>query len=141
MVIDAHSHMLQGGHPCDDLPGSVDDLDGIDIPGLLQGLDELGVETVVTLAQEMSRIRDRWLGSNDLAADLQARPEGRFLGIAAFEPVTRLDQFNRPRFEQVRELAQSGRVRGLLVTPPCRPSRSTASSGRTAGPSSVCDPG
>ncbi len=101
MVIDAHSHMLQDRHACDELPGSLDDLGDIDVRGLLTGLDELGVEVVVTLAQEMTRIRGQWLGSNELAADLQARFEDRFVGIAAFEPVTRTDQFNGPRFEQV----------------------------------------
>ena len=118
MVIDAHSHMLQGRHPCSDLPRSLDDLNDIDVHELLEGLDRLGVEVVVTLAQEMTRIRDEWLGSNDLAADLQKRLDGRFFGIAGFEPVTRSDQFNGPRFEQVRDLVKSGTVRGLLITPP-----------------------
>jgi predicted TIM-barrel fold metal-dependent hydrolase len=118
MVIDAHSHLLQGRHPCDDLPRSLEDLKDADVRALMEGLDRLGVEAVVTLAQEMSRIRDEWLGSNDLAADLQARFAGRFYGIAGFEPLTRADQFNGPRFEQVRALVASGRVRGLLVTPP-----------------------
>ena len=118
MVIDAHSHTLQGRHPCDDLPASLDDLTDVDVDGLLKGLDELEVETVVTLAQEMARVRDEWLGSNALAADLQDRFDGRFIGIAGFEPVTRRDQFNAVRFEEVRDLVVSGRVRGLLITPP-----------------------
>jgi predicted TIM-barrel fold metal-dependent hydrolase len=118
MVIDAHSHMLQGRHPCDQLPASLDDLGDVQIPELLAGLDELGVEAVVTLSQEMTRVRDEWLGSNDLAADLQTGLEGRFYAIAGFEPVTRSDQFNGPRFEQVRALVRSGSVRGLLITPP-----------------------
>jgi predicted TIM-barrel fold metal-dependent hydrolase len=118
MVIDAHSHLLQGRHPVSDLAQSLDDLDDLNVAGLLAGLDQLGVEAVVTLAQEMARIRDQWLGSNSLAADLQERLEGRFFAIAGFEPVTRWDQFNAPRFEQVRELVRSGRVRGLLITPP-----------------------
>ena len=118
MVIDGHSHMLQGYHPCNDLPKSLGDLNDVDVPELLEGLDQLGVEAVVTLAQEMARIREEWLGSNDLAADLQKRLNGRFFAIAGFEPVTRSDQFNRLRFEQVRDLVSSGSVRGLLITPP-----------------------
>ena len=118
MVIDAHSHLLQGRHPCNNLPKSLDDLNDVDLHGLLAGLDQLGVEVVVTLAQEMTRIRDQWLGSNELSADLQKRLNGCFIGIAGFEPVTRSDQFNAPRFEEVRELVRSGSVRGLLITPP-----------------------
>jgi predicted TIM-barrel fold metal-dependent hydrolase len=118
MVIDAHSHLLQGRHPVSDLPQSLDDLGDLNVAELLAGLDQLGVEAVVTLAQEMARIRDQWLGANSLAADLQERLEGRFFAIAGFEPVTRWDQFNAPRFEQVRELVRSRRVRGLLITPP-----------------------
>jgi predicted TIM-barrel fold metal-dependent hydrolase len=118
VVIDAHSHLLQGRHPSSERPQSLDDLDDVDVVGLLAGLDELGVEAVVTLAQEMTRVRDQWLGSNELAADLQQRLQGRFYGIAGFEPLTRWDQFNGQRFEQVRELVQSDRVQGLLITPP-----------------------
>lgn len=117
-MIDAHSHLLQGRHPSHALPQSLDDLGDADVDGLMTGLDELGVEAVVTLAQEMSRVRDEWLGSNELAADLQKRLNGRFIGIAAFEPITRSDQFNAPQFEQVREVVRSGQVRGLLITPP-----------------------
>jgi predicted TIM-barrel fold metal-dependent hydrolase len=117
-VIDAHSHLLQGRHASSKRPRSLDDLNDVDMAELLAGLDNLGVEAVVTLAQEMTRVRDQWLGSNELAVDLQRRLQGRFLAIAGFEPLTRWDQFNGPRFEQVRELVQSGRVRGLLITPP-----------------------
>jgi len=110
--------MLQDRHPSNALPPSLDDLNDIDVHALLKGLDQHGVEAVVTLAQEMTRIRDEWLGSNELAADLQKQLKGRFFGIAGFEPVTRSDQFNGPRFEQVRELVRSRRIRGLLITPP-----------------------
>jgi predicted TIM-barrel fold metal-dependent hydrolase len=110
--------MLQDRHPCTGLPRSLDDLSGVTVDELLEGLDQLGVEAVVTLAQEMTRIRDQWLGSNELAADLQKRLNGRFYAIAGFEPITRSDQFNGPRFEQVRDLVKTGSVRGLLVTPP-----------------------
>ena len=118
VVIDGHSHMLQDFHPCNNLPQTVDDIGDVDVDGLLHGLDELGVGKVVTLSQEMTRARNEWLGSNELAADLQSRRGGRFVGIASFEPLTPSDQFNGPRFEQVRDLVRSGRVLGLLITPP-----------------------
>ena len=118
MAIDGHSHMLQGRRARGCLARTLEDLRGVELDALWEGLEEAGVEGVVTLAQEMTRVRDQWLGSNELAAELQERLEGRFWGIAGFEPVTRADQFNGPRFEQVRELVRSGRVRGLLITPP-----------------------
>ena len=118
MIIDAHSHMLQDFHPCSELPQTFDDLENIDVDGLCKGLDAFGVENTLTLSQEMTRVRNDWLGSNELSADLQQRFEGRFTGIASFEPLTPAEQFNSPRFEQVRKLLRNRRVKGLLITPP-----------------------
>lgn len=117
-TIDAHSHMPQGKHPLDNIPTRVEDLVDFDMQTLLNGMDELGIATVVSLAQEMTRVRSQWIGSNELAADLQARFGGRFVGIAGFEPLTPKDQFNAQRFEEVRELVRVRRVSGLLITPP-----------------------
>ena len=110
MGIDAHSHMLQDRHPCTDLPRSLDDLVDVTIDELLAGLDQLGVEAVVTLAQEMTRIRDQWLGSNELAADLQKRLSGRFYAIAGFEPITRSDQVS-PTPERLKRSNRDARKR------------------------------
>ena len=88
MFIDAHSHMPQGKHPLDNIPARVEDLADFDMQALLAGMDELEIEIVVSLAQEMTRIRSQWIGSNQLAADLQERFDGRFIGIAGFEPLT-----------------------------------------------------
>ena len=81
-------------------------------------MDECGVEVAVTLSQEMARVRGDWLGSNELAADLQRNYGGRFAGIASFEPLTPDGRFNGGRFEQVRAQLRAGDVRGLLITPP-----------------------
>jgi predicted TIM-barrel fold metal-dependent hydrolase len=118
VIIDAHSHWPQGRHPRDRLPTSIEDLDDVEPGAVIEALDELRIEKVVTLAQKMARIRDQWLGSNALAADLQARFPDRFVAIAACEPVTRKGQFDAAGFEEVRALVQSRRVRGLLMTPP-----------------------
>jgi predicted TIM-barrel fold metal-dependent hydrolase len=118
MVVDAHSHLLQATRPHDRLPRSLDDLADVDVPALFAGMERLGIDRVVTLAQEMTRIRGQWHGSNALVADVQQRFPDRFVAVAGFEPVTRTDQFNGPRFEEVRALLQAGRVRGLLITPP-----------------------
>ncbi len=69
VVIDAHSHLLQGRHTSGDRPRSLDELGDVDVAHLLTGLDQLGVQAVVSLAQEMTRVRDQWLGSNELAVD------------------------------------------------------------------------
>ena len=117
MPIDAHSHFLQDYNPCAQLPLSAGDLP-VNMGEVLRTMDESCVEIVVTLSQEMTRVRDDWLGSNELSADLHAGFDGRFIGIASFEPLTKDDRFNEERFEQVRAQLQSGDVRGVLITPP-----------------------
>ncbi len=117
MIVDAHSHWPQGRHAADNLPSRIEDL-GIEPASLVATLDELGIETVVSLAQEMARIRDQWLGSNALARDLQARFPERILAFAGCEPITAKGQFNAENFAQVRELLRTGAVSGLLITPP-----------------------
>jgi hypothetical protein len=69
VVIDAHLHLLQGRHASGDRPRSLDELVDVDVAQLVTGLDQLGVQAVVSLAQEMTRVRDQWLGSNELAVD------------------------------------------------------------------------
>jgi predicted TIM-barrel fold metal-dependent hydrolase len=118
MIIDAHSHWPQGRHSVDRLPTCIEDLDGVEPDSLIATLDGLGIEKVVSLAQQMARVRDTWLGSNALARDLQARFPDRFLAFAAVEPITARNQFNAANFEEVRELLRTGAVSGLLITPP-----------------------
>ena len=118
MLVDAHSHFLQDYTPCAQLPRTAADLDGVDMEEVLRIMDECGVEVAVTLSQEMTRVRGDWLGSNELAADLQRNYRGRFVGIASFEPLTPDGRFNGERFEQVRALLRAGDVRGVLLTPP-----------------------
>ena len=118
MLVDAHSHFLQDYTPCARLPRTAADLDGVDMGEVLRTMDECGVEVAVTLSQEMTRVRGDWLGSNELAADLQRNYGGRFAGIASFEPLTPDGRFNGERFEEVRAQLRAGDVRGLLITPP-----------------------
>lgn len=117
-MIDAHTHLMQDVHDGERLPRSVGDIPGLDLGELLAGMDRVGLSHVVTLSQEMTRVRDQWLGSNELAADLQARSGGRLLALASFEPITPDNRFNDRRFGQVREMVQSRAVTGLLITPP-----------------------
>ena len=118
MLVDAHSHFLQDYTPGARLPRTAADLDGVDMGEVLRTMEECGVEVAVTLSQEMTRVRGDWLGSNELAADLQRNYGGRFAGIASFEPLTPDGRFNDVRFEQVRAQLRAGDVRGLLITPP-----------------------
>ena len=61
MVIDAHSHLFGNAYPSDHLPASLADVEDVDIGGVLAVVDDLGLEIAVTLAQEMTRVRGRWL--------------------------------------------------------------------------------
>ena len=118
MVVDGHSHLFQRAWPADHLPQSAEDLETFDLEGLIAGLDEIRVDRVVTLAQEMTRIRDQWLGSNMLTADLQRRCPDRMVGIAGAEPFDRADQFCAARLEEIERLAKEEGIRGVLFTPP-----------------------
>ncbi|HIE28221.1 TPA: amidohydrolase [Candidatus Poribacteria bacterium] len=118
MIIDGHSHLFQARWPCDNLPQNVDVLGEVDWQSLVAGLSEIGVEKVVTLAQEMTRVWDAWLGSNKLAADLQRKCPEQILGVAGAEALDKQDKFNAARLKEVETSVREHRLRGLLLTPP-----------------------
>jgi len=118
MIIDGHSHLFQVRWPCDNLPQSVDALGEVDWQSLVAGLGEIGVEKVVTLTQEMTRVWDAWLGSNELAADLQQKYPEQIIGVAGAEPLDRQDKFNAARLNEVEISVKEHRLKGLLLTPP-----------------------
>ena len=118
MIIDGHSHLFQVRWPCDNLPQSVDALGEVDWQALVTGLDEIGVEKVITLAQEMTRVWDAWLGSNELAADLQRKCPEQIIGVAGAEPLDRQDKFNAERLKEVETSVREHGLKGLLLTPP-----------------------
>jgi predicted TIM-barrel fold metal-dependent hydrolase len=117
-IIDGHSHMYQAPAPVDQLKSSVSEIDGFDIDRLLERLDEVGVSMFQTMAQEMTRVQRRWLGSNELAADVQRSAPARVIAFAAAEPLDRQDVFNRARLAEVRQMVLEHGLKGLLLTPP-----------------------
>jgi len=118
MIIDGHSHLFQVRWPCDNLPQSVDALGEVDWQSLISGLGEIDVEKVVTLTQEMTRVWDAWLGSNELAADLQQKYPEQIIGVAGAEPLDRQDKFNAARLNEIKTSVKEHGLKGLLLTPP-----------------------
>lgn len=118
MFIDVHSHMFQDRYPCDNLPKNVDQLEEIDLNKFLRELDKNRIKYVVTLAQDMTRPWNGWLGSNALAADLQKKSKGGMIGIAGAEPLDQHDRLNAERLSDFESCVKENGLKGLLLTPP-----------------------
>jgi len=97
---------------------SVKEIEGFDINLLLKRLDEIAVSQIQTMPQEMTRIRELWLGSNELSADIQQSAPARIISFAAAEPLDRQDVFNRARLKEVEKAIVERSLKGLLLTPP-----------------------
>ena len=117
-IIDGHSHMYQERENAGNLKKKVSEIEGFDINRLLKRLDEIGISQFQTMAQEMTRIRGQWLGSNELSADIQQSAPTRIIAFAAAEPLDTQGAFNRARLKEVeRAIGETG-LKGLLLTPP-----------------------
>ena len=116
-VIDAHSHMWQGFPSDGKAKKSVKDLPR-DPRELAGELNRLGVQKVVTFAQEMTRIQRQWLGSNQLAVDLQRHWPEMIIGVAGGEPLDERDRLNAVRLKEVETAIKDHHLHGLLFTPP-----------------------
>lgn len=117
-IVDGHSHMYQTFAPSDRLKKSTRDIEGFDIQVLVKQMDESCILRLQTMPQEMTRKRGEWLGSNELAADIQRSAPERLVSFAAAEPVDGHDAFNRTRFLEVRQAIYEWKLNGLLLTPP-----------------------
>ena len=117
-AIDGHSHMYQTFAPANELKKSVGEIEGFDIDLLLRQLDEAGVAQFQTMPQEMTRMQGRWLGSNELSADIQRSAPAKVVSFAAAEPMDVQDVFNRTRLNEVVKAVRDEGLRGLLLTPP-----------------------
>jgi predicted TIM-barrel fold metal-dependent hydrolase len=134
MFIDAHSHMFQELYTCsksppnvqlegieihsrEKLPESVREIKSIDIEGFLRGLDNAGIDYVITVAQDMTRSMECWVGSNALAADLQLKGKGRIIGIAGGEPVDKYDRFNFESYRNFEYYIKEKGLKGLFFSP------------------------
>jgi predicted TIM-barrel fold metal-dependent hydrolase len=117
-IIDGHSHMYQTYASSNKLKKSVTEIEGFDINLLLKRLDEIAVSQIQTMPQEMTRIRELWLGSNELSADIQQSAPTRIISFAAAEPLDRQGVFNRARLKEVEKAIVERSLKGLLLTPP-----------------------
>lgn len=116
-IIDGHSHMYHKRATLDSLKKSVSDIESFDINLLFRRLDEIGISRFQTMSQSMERIRGMWLGSNELAAELQQLEPTRIISFAAAEPLDAEDRLNTAQLKELDNLVTSKSIKGLLLTP------------------------
>ena len=117
-MIDGHTHMLLGeerGHP---LLRSVAELKEIDLAEVMETLDEIHIDLMVTVVQETMRVWKCWTGSNELAIDLQEKFPDRILGVFGAEPLDDRGLLNRKRLEEFRSAVREHGIRALGFVPP-----------------------
>jgi predicted TIM-barrel fold metal-dependent hydrolase len=110
--------MLQTFAPGDKLKKKVEEIEGFDMDRLLTRLDNMGVSHFQTMAQEMTRVRGSWLGSNELSADIQQCAPTRIISFAGAEPLDGRDHPNTVRLKELEEKVVEKGLKGLLLTPP-----------------------
>jgi len=93
LVLDGHTHMLQERHSMDDLKKRIEEVN-VDFDQLFERMDKLGVEKMVTVCEDESRINQTTIGSNELAVDLQLHYPDKIIAILGLEPLDRKDVFN-----------------------------------------------
>lgn len=118
MIIDAHSHMFQDEYHNTAPPQKIDEVEGIDVERFVEELDKGEIRCVVTLAQDMTKSWEGYLGSNSLAADLQEKSHGRLIGIAGAKPLDKYDRFNWDNYKDFEYSIRERGLKGLLFTPP-----------------------
>ena len=117
-AVDGHSHMYHDLAPLGQLKKSVTEIEGFDIDLLLTRLGEIGVSRFQTMPQEMTRIMEAWLGSNELSADIQRCAPTRVVSFTAAEPLDARDCLNTVRLKEMEESISGQGLKGLLLTPP-----------------------
>jgi predicted TIM-barrel fold metal-dependent hydrolase len=118
MIIDAHSHMFQDEYHNTEPPQKISEVEGIDVGRFVEELDKGDIRYVLTLAQDMTKSWEGYLGSNSLAADLQEKSNGRLLGIAGAKPLDKYDRFNWDNYKDFEYSIKERGLKGLLFTPP-----------------------
>ena len=117
-LVDGHSHLFHAPASVGNLKIGVSEIEGFDAGLLVQTLDQAGLSLVQTMPQEMSRIQDRWLGSNPLSADIARCVPDRVVAFAGAEPLDRFDALNRARLKEIERAVRETGLKGLLLTPP-----------------------
>jgi len=100
-IIDGHSHMLQTFMPLNKLKSKVSEIEHFNMNHLLERLDDLGVSHLQTMAQDMTRIRNSWLGSNALSADIRMGAPDRIISFAGAEPLDRRGHLNTKQLKEI----------------------------------------
>ena len=115
-MIDGHSHLLMSSSGRE--KRRVSDLTEVDLDVLFAGLDRLGIERVVSLVQDTTRVWGGWTGTNDLAINLQTTFPDRFMTVVGGEPVDRENLLDRLRLQGLERAARDHDVRGWFFGPP-----------------------
>jgi len=116
-IIDGHSHMYHARAVVGELKKNVSDIEDFDLNRLLKQLDAMGVSRFQTMSQSMERIRGMWLGSNELAAELQQLSPTRIISFAAAEPLDAQDRLNTDQLKSLDTLVRDKGIKGVLLTP------------------------
>ena len=116
-MVDGHSHMLMSGGRRGE-KRKVEDLTEVDLDLLFHGMDELGIECIVSLVQDTTRIWKTWTGTNDIIVDLQDKFPDRFMGVFGAEPLDSNDVLNWRALQQFEIAARDKNVKGWFFGPP-----------------------
>jgi len=118
-VIDGHSHLLMSGGGREKRGAA--DLTEVDLDVLFVGLDRLGIERVVSLVQDTTRIWRSWTGTNDLAIDLQVTYPDRFPDRVGWGTAGSGGPAQPPGPAEVGARRQRPRRQGLVLRPALQP--------------------
>lgn len=118
MVLDGHTHMFQERHILGELKKRIEEVN-VDFTQLFERMTKLGIEKMVTLCEDESRINQTIIGSNELAVDLQQQYPEKIIAILGLEPMDRKDVFNKKKLDEFETLVKKHEgVKGVLLTPP-----------------------
>jgi len=117
MVIDVHSHLFMEIYQCDNLPKSTSGLKNFDLSDILKKISKSGIENIVVVVQDGSNTNKICLGSNLLAADLQSKSMGKFIGIGSFEPLDIYDNLNIESLDKLEYFIEKMKLKGLFFSP------------------------
>ncbi len=117
-MIDAHTHMLMGSPKAGQPRLRAEQITEVNLPEFFKRMDALGIEKMVTFVQEMQRVYKSWLGSNELAIDLQKTYPEKVIGIIGAEPMSDQNLFHKERLKNIETAVTQHSIKGVCITPP-----------------------
>ena len=119
MIIDAHLHLLRRENFDLELHKDLDMRipEDINLDDIVSWLKAAGVEKVVCMGQDMSRIWNTEFGEEYLREAYMKYPDF-IIPLASVEPLDKVNRFNRPAFDYLRKALDEYGFRGVLFTPP-----------------------